>query len=384
MIEPSFASPKRPRILYVVTDDWFFVSHFLPIARAAKKNGFDVMVAARMDKKQDILNTEGFLTFDTVERRQGGIFASAKLFFRLLKLLFDQKPDLVHCIALRSILIGGLARKLTGGGAMVLAATGLGFLSTEAASKWKQLLVFGFCRWIGRGTRTQFLFENTSDGVMIGLSKAKLQTSLIVGGAGVDTQALQPAPLPAAPPFRLALVARMIWSKGVDLAIAAVKQARSRGVNVTLDLYGEPDPGNPASMQLATLREFDGTEGIHWHGRRSDINTIWASHHLCVLPSRGGEGLPRSLLEAAACGRGIITTNVPGCRDFVRNGIDGLVVEPDNIAALCAAIIYFTEHLDEVSRFSIQARQRIIDGFTEEEIANDVLNLYLGLSNISK
>ena len=123
---------------------------------------------------------------------------------------------------------------------------------------------------------------------------------------------------------------RMIWSKGIDLAVAAVGLCRNRGYDVTLSLCGAPDTSNPRAISEEQLQAWGDFEGVAWLGPTRDVRTIWAAHHVACLPSRGGEGLPRTLLEAAACGRAIVTTDVSGCRTLVRTGIDGLVVPPDD------------------------------------------------------
>ena len=139
------------------------------------------------------------------------------------------------------------------------------------------------------------------------------------------------------PPLRVAVVARMLWSKGIDTAVEAVRRARAEGAAVELSLYGAPDPSNPRAIPEATLRAWS-RDGIAWHGPTARRRRRLGHHHVGCLPSRGGEGLPRTLLEAAACGRALLTTDVPGCRDLVRDGIEGLVVPPDDPAALAAAL----------------------------------------------
>jgi glycosyltransferase involved in cell wall biosynthesis len=368
---------SRRHILYIVTDDWFFVSHFMPMARAARDAGFKVSIAGGMAQKRSALLAEGFATIDLAEQRQGGILAAMRSFFRLRRMLAAERPDLVHCIALRPVVLGGLARKLgMGSKATVLAVTGLGFLGAEGDAGWKRRLVFRLCCWLGTGSHTRFLFENASDGAVLGLSFEQQDRAVIVGGAGIDPDALKPTPMPTGDTLRLALVARMIWSKGVDLAVDAVRKARATGAAVTLDLYGEPDSGNPATINGSALAGFNGSEGIAWHGRSGDIAHVWATHHMCILPSRGGEGLPRSLLEAAGCGRGIITTDVPGCRDFVRDGIDGAIVKVGDADDLARRIIHYAENREAVAEAGRNARNRVLDGYTEQAVATTVLKLY--------
>ena len=220
--------------------------------------------------------------------------------------------------------------------------------------------------------------KNRTDPLLLGLDSADGAKVTIVGGAGIDPQVLWPEPQPESPPLKLAMIARMLWSKGADTAVAAVVKARAEGVDVTLSLYGAPDPDNPKAIPEKLLREWSALPGIIWHGRvrQEEVAGIWAAHHAAVLPSRGGEGLPRTLLEAAACGRAILTTDVPGCRDLVRGGVEGLLVAPGDVEALSRAIVALAREPTWVKTFGEAARDRILIGYTEQAVGRTVAYLY--------
>jgi glycosyltransferase involved in cell wall biosynthesis len=168
----------------------------------------------------------------------------------------------------------------------------------------------------------------------------------------------------------------MLWSKGIDLVVEAVRQARAKGVPVELSLYGAPDPSNPKAIPEATLREWSAEPGIAWHGATRDVAAVWRDHHVACLPSRGGEGLPRTLLEAAACGRAIVTSDVPGCRTLVRHDVEGLIVPPDDAASLGKALAALAGDPQRVARMGEAARARVLDGFTERDVMESVKQLY--------
>jgi len=174
----------------------------------------------------------------------------------------------------------------------------------------------------------------------------------------------------------MAVVASMLWSKGVDLAVAAVRAARAEGAAVELSLYGAPDPSNPKAIPEATLRGWSREPGIAWHGATADVAGVWRDHHLCCLPSRGGEGLPRTLLEGAACGRAVVTTDVPGCRAFVRDGVEGRIVPPDDAARLAQVLVALSRAPALVANMGEAARARVLDGFTERDVMRAVQDLY--------
>ena len=168
----------------------------------------------------------------------------------------------------------------------------------------------------------------------------------------------------------------MLWSKGIDVAVEAVRNARAQGAAVELSLYGAPDPANPKSIPDETLKAWAAEPGIAWHGRTEDVAAVWRDHHVACLPSRGGEGLPRTLLEAAACGRAIVTTDVPGCRTLVRDGTEGRLVPAGDAAGLAEALSDLSRQPDLVARMGAAARARVLDGFTERDVMESVKRLY--------
>ena len=171
----------------------------------------------------------------------------------------------------------------------------------------------------------------------------------------------------------------MLWSKGADVAVEAVKRAREAGTAVELSLYGAPDPSNPKAVPEETLQAWNGVPGVTWHGRTDDVAGVWRDHHVCCLPSRGGEGLPRTLLEGAACGRALVTTDVPGCRRLVRDGIEGLLVPPGDAAALAGAFAKLAADSGLVARMGAAARARVLDGFTERDVKAAVKRVYAAM-----
>jgi glycosyltransferase involved in cell wall biosynthesis len=182
--------------------------------------------------------------------------------------------------------------------------------------------------------------------------------------------------MPALPPLKIAIVARMLWSKGIDIAVEAARRARAEGAAVELSLYGEPDATNPKAFSRETLEAWSREPGIAWHGRTDDAAAVWRAHHVCCLPSRGGEGLPRTLLEGASCGRAILTSDVPGCRALVRDGIEGILVPPNDAEALAHAMVALARDAERVERFGEAARRRVLAGFTERHVIDEVAALY--------
>ncbi|MEE1655254.1 glycosyltransferase family 4 protein [Microvirga sp. CF3062] len=365
------------KLVFVVTEDWFFASHFLPMVRAARELGLAVTVVTRVRSHREVIEALGAKVVPLdIERRSLNPITMGDASGQLAAILKAEKADLVHCIALKGILLGGFAATLAGVGRRVYALTGLGFLGarTDTVGRLSQRAIRLMMRGLQTG-RTHYVFENTDDPRLLGLDPMGARVT-ILGGAGVDPEALKLQPLPAQPPLKVAVVARMLWSKGIDVAVEAVRTARAKGASIELSLYGAPDPSNPKAIPEATLKAWSAEPGVSWHGATRDIAGVWREHHVACLPSRGGEGLPRTLLEAAACGRAIVTTDVPGCRALVRDGVEGLLVPPDDATALSDALMTLSHEPDRVARMGEAARTRVLDGFTERDVMDSVKELY--------
>lgn len=373
----SLPDVQGRKIVFVITEDWFFASHFLPMAKAAHELGLHATVVTRVRSHREIIEATGAKVIPLeAERRSLNPMAAGYAAGQLAAILKSEKADLVHCIAIKGILVGGFAAAMAGIGRRVYALTGSGFLGarTDMVARLSQRAVRLLVRGLETG-QTRYVFENTDDPKLLGLDPASDRVT-ILGGAGIDPEILKPAPLPSQPPLKVAVVARMLWSKGIDLAVEAVRVARVQGAAIELSLYGAPDPSNPKAIPEETLKAWSAEPGISWHGTTRDVAAVWREHHVACLPSRGGEGLPRTLLEAAACGRAIVTTDVPGCRTLVREGIEGRLVPANDAAGLAEALAALSRQPDEVARMGEAARTRVLDGFTERDVIESVKQLY--------
>ena len=370
-----------PKLLYLVTEDWFFVSHFLPMARAARGAGFEVVVATRVRDHAADIEAEGCRIVRLEgERRSLGIFEALRGFFRIASIVQAERPDIVHCIALRMVALGGLAARAGGARRLVLAPTGLGLLWSEDSlfnRTARAVLRVIIGRWL-RGGETGYLFENSDDPREFGLENSSAVT--IVRGAGVDPEHYPPSPEPNAPPLKLAVVARMIEAKGIADAVAAVRRARALGAAVELDLYGAPDPSSRRSCTEADLRRWSSEPGIRWHGPSADVAEVWRTHHVAILLTWYREGVPRSLIEAAASGRPIVTTDSPGCRDLVRDRQEGILVPLHDVEAAARALVELVDDADLRARLGRAARARFLEQFTEAEVRRRVSSVYTGFA----
>jgi glycosyltransferase involved in cell wall biosynthesis len=349
------------------------------MARAAREAGLEVVVAARVRNHAAELAGEGLRLIPlNIERKSLGVLAGLRSVVLTYRIVRAERPDIVHCIALRPIVLGGLAARLAGARALVLAPTGLGQLWIERGLVVRAMrAIIRVMTGCLRGPRTRFVFENHDDPREFGLDPAGSEV-IIVGGAGVDPAEFPAVPEPPAPPVKVAVVSRMIAPKGIADAVEAVRRARFLGAPVELHLYGAPDASNRDAISEELLRRWSGEPGIAWHGRTEDVARVWREHHVALLLSYR-EGLPRTLLEAAAAGRPIITTDAPGCRELVRHRQEGLLVPPRDVDAAARALVELAGDPALRQRLGMAASTRVKDAFTEEAIRRAVGGLYRAL-----
>lgn len=376
---PGRDGPKGS-VLFVITEDWFFASHFLALASTVRAAGYAVSVHLRVNDPAlgERIEAAGLRVLPSrYDRGRSGRLGDVAQVLRFLRLFRAERPTVVHIISLRVVVLAGIAARLARVPVRVHALTGTGLLGAGRSRKVGialDLIGAVLRRGLG-GAGAGFLFENADDPMRLGFPSRRSDL-LVVGGAGVDPAAETPLPLPPGPTLRLAIVARMIRSKGIAVAVEALGRARARGAEVTLSLVGGTDPGNPRSFTEADLRAFARQPGVSWLGRTADVRAVWRDHHVACVPSLGGEGLPRALLEAAAAGRPVVTTDTPGCATFVRAMREGLVVPPGDADALAQALVTLAADRALVRRLGDGARRRVLEGFTLRSVSEAVLAFY--------
>jgi glycosyltransferase involved in cell wall biosynthesis len=377
-------APRWPKLLFLVTEDWYFWSHRLPVARAARDAGFEVVVAARVQDHGEKIRAEGFRLCPLTWRRRGdGVLGAARALFSIIALYRRERPDIVHLVALKPVLFGGVARRLAFargiGSAQIAAVAGFGS-GLMPASRFARLgrSALGWAvRCAARGGRV--IVQNPEDGAALagfGIAPARI---VLIRGSGVDTDHFAPLPEPPGPPgqtFTVALVARMLRSKGVPDAVAAVRRLRAQGLAIELVLAGPTDPDNQDSLSEATLAALTAEPGVEWLGSVADVRAVWRRAAVAVLPSTYGEGVPKTLLEAAACGRAIVTADMPGCRETVRAGETGFIVPPHDVDGLAEALAALARDPARRQRMGRAGRALVEREFGEAGVARQTLALY--------
>lgn len=364
------------RLLYVVTEDWYFVSHRLPMARAARDAGFEVHVATRVADHAAAIRAEGF-TLHPVPFSRGKLSPLGTLatIWALRRVHWRVAPAIAHHVAVQATVLGSLAawrRPVRG----VNALTGLGytFISQSRKATFLRAILIRLMRLLLNRPSQTVLVQNKDDRVgmtALGIDAARIA---LIPGSGVDVDALQPLPEPNGP-ITIVFVGRLLADKGIHTLIRAHRLLRQRRTGVELLIAGMPDPANPASLSEREATALNREPGIKWLGHVDDIAAFWARAHIAVLPSHR-EGLPKSLLEAAACGRPMVATDVPGCREIVRHGETGLLVPYDNAEALAAALETLAASADLRARYGAAARRLVVENFSAAAIGRQTVDLY--------
>jgi glycosyltransferase involved in cell wall biosynthesis len=377
--EMSGASPAKPRLLYVVTEDWAFLSHRLPMARAAREAGFEVHVATRVNNGAAAIEAERFI-LHSIPFARGSLSPMAMLstILALRRVHHEVKPVLAHHVALQACVLGMLA-SLGRPVACVNAFIGLGYSFTSETGKARavRVLIGSLLRPLINRKNSIALVQNSDDmTALMSLGIAKSRIALIPG-SGVDVNRFTPLPEPVGAPT-FGFVGRLLGDKGVRTLIAAHRLLRKRVADANLLIAGTPDPANPASVTEAEAQSWNDEAGIAWLGHVGDIAAFWARAHIAVLPSRR-EGLPLSLMEAAACGRAMIASEVPGCREVVLHEQTGLLFSVDDAAALADAMARLAADQELRARCAAAARKLVVEKFASDIIGHHTVLLYQNL-----
>ena len=364
-----------PKLLYLVTEDWAFWLHRLPMARAARAAGFEVVVATRVEAHRARIEAEGFRVHALDWRRRGnGPLATVRAVLDIAALYRREQPDLIHHVAMKPVIVGGLAAWLTGREAVVNALTGLGYVFI-GESPVKQP-IRAVIRFVLKRRGSRLLLQNHDDArLLVSRGFADPARLTVIRGSGIDIEHYAPLPEPETGPVTVAYVGRMLEDKGIPTLVEAHRRVRERGIDLRLVLVGTPDPENPTTVTEASLREWAARPGLEWRGAVSDVRTVWRDAHFAVLPSRR-EGLPKSLLEAASCARALVATDVPGCREIARAGENALLVPPDDTEALAAALETLATDALLRARFAAARRALVVSDLAAGPVGARTVELY--------
>jgi len=368
------------KILFVVNAEWYFQSHRLPIARALRRRGDEVIVAAGEERGGGAAIEKEGIEFVPLRLRRRSLNPLRELaaLIELVKLYRERRPDLVHHVTIKPVIYGSLAARAARVPAVVNAIPGLGY--AYAGSGFARGLLRGAVEAAYRlalaGHRTRLIFQNPDDRKhFLESGLADVERSVVIRGAGVDVEEFTPSQEPSGTAVVL-LAGRLLWEKGVGELVEAAKRLRGADVACRVALVGVPDPENRGSIPVETLREWQANGWIEWWGLRQDMPQVFASAAIVVLPTYYPEGVPKTLLEGAAAGRPLVATDMPGCREIVRPGVNGILVPPRDPAALADAVQALLRDPDRRREMGERSRRIAVEEFSEERVVAETLAIY--------
>jgi glycosyltransferase involved in cell wall biosynthesis len=373
--------PTPPKLLFVVNVDWFFLSHRLPIALEAQRRGYEVHIAVGITDRLAEMQSHGLKVHTlSISRSNTGLGEASTVAREIWRVYKTVKPDVVHLVTIKPVLMGGILARLAGMPAVVAAVSGLGFVFLEKGlvGALRRHLV-GLLYKASFGHRNlKVIFQNVQDkATLVQLANLPETKTELIRGSGVDISQFTAGPLPSGAPVVM-LAARLLADKGVREFVQAARLLKTTGSKARFCLVGTADLHNPTSLTQPELDAYQKEGIVELWGHRTDMAATLAQAHIVVLPSYR-EGLPKVLIEAAACGRAVVTTDVPGCRDAIEPGVTGVLVPARNAPALSQAIVALLNDPQRCHAMGQAGRVLAEQAFDIRQVVAQHLRIYAGL-----
>ena len=374
---------KNHKILFIIVEDRYFLSHRLHLAQYAIKKGYQVGLLCKISKHKEFLENEGIQVFDwSLVRGSFNLFFEIKAIYEILITLLKFAPDVLHAVALKPVIYASFASKLVFLKSRVFALGGLGFIfsSDKILAKLLRPLIVLVLKFTFSGNKSRLIIQNIDDKrTLINLKVIRDEKIDLIKGAGVDMKIFSFIKEPSQIP-EVILPARLLWDKGVGEFVLAADILKKRGINAKFTLLGETDPHNPECIPDDQIEDWKKEGAVDVAGFQDDMAKCIQNCAVVCLPSYR-EGLPKSLLEAASCGRPIVTTDVPGCREIVQDGVNGYLVpskDPDLLAEALSRLLT-DRKLREV--MGLKGREFVERGFSAEIVAIKTEKIWNSLLN---
>ncbi|MCI0400582.1 MAG: glycosyltransferase family 4 protein [Gammaproteobacteria bacterium] len=368
----------NPKILYLVTEDWYFCSHRISLACAARDAGFDVVVTTRVNKHAEQIRKAGLKLVPIDFPRSGRYpWRDIRVIRSLMHIYRSERPDILHHVAMKPVLYGSAAALLTGASAIVNALTGLGYIFTS--HHWRARLLRRLVKpalriLLSRGNSWVVLQNPDDQQMLTNAGLLKNDRVVVIKGSGVDMKKFSPSS-EGKGAATVVLASRMLWDKGVREFVDAAQALRADGINARFVLVGETDAENPSAIKSHVLEQWQQGGVVEWWGRRDDMPAVFKMAHIVCLPSYR-EGLPKVLVEAAASGRPIVAADAPGCHEIVRDGENGFLVPARDSVALARALKHLIEDASLRKKMGERGRMLAVTEFSIDRVTKDTLDLY--------
>jgi glycosyltransferase involved in cell wall biosynthesis len=383
------------KIILFANTDWYLFNFRRTLAKSLVEAGHSVVLLSPPGPYGQKLQDLGFRWLPApMLRKSVNPFREIGLLFWLRRLIRTEAADLVHGFTIKCAVYGSLAARMAswraGYPARINAVAGMGYVFTSEDLKARLLrpLVRSLLKLALGGKGARLILQNPDDvGLFERARLVKAAQIRLIPGSGVDCERFSPRLLASQPDpssgFRVLLPARLLWDKGLAEFIGAAQQLRAQGRNIQFLLAGDPDPGNPAAVPETQVRVWVNQGVVLWLGHVDDMPGLLATVHVVALPSYR-EGLPKGLIEAGACGLALVTCDVPGCREVVNDGVDGLLVPAKDSPSLAAAIARLQDDPGLRLRLGAAARQKVLSEFDERIVINRTLDVYTELFDLSR
>ena len=370
-------SRSSKKILLVANTDWYLYNFRLSLARFLQKRGVEVVLVSPEGRFTSQLDEKGFKWVEwRLGRSSVAPWSEAASLWQLATIYRREKPALVHHFTVKPVLYGSIAAKFSGIREVVNSITGLGYIFEGKGTKarWVKPIANGLYRFASGWSKSENIFENQSDQQFFIQNRFTRngQTHLIES-VGVDTDYFSPLPEPKGIPV-IVLAARMLWDKGVGVLVDAARLLKEK-VDARVVLVGEPDPGNPSNIEPEILHRWVEEGIVEWWGWQTDMRSVYARCHIVTLPSLH-EGSATGLLEAAATGRPLVATDIPGCRLFVRDGENGLLVPLNDPLALSKALEKLVCNPEIRQKMGSAGRKLVLENYTDEKVNQATWEVY--------
>lgn len=371
---------RQPKVLLFANTDWYLYNFRRNLARALRESGWEVVLVSPPGRYGGALAEAGF-RWRPLRLASGGLHPAGDLMAlgRIVRLYLRERPDLVHHFTVKCVLYGTVGARLAGVRGVVNAVTGMGHVFTDRGPRARLLRagLLPLYRWCLRQPRVRVVVQNEADqDELLAMRAVDPRSTRVIRGSGVDCVRFRPPTEAAARPVpRVLFASRLLWEKGVGEFVAAARALRDAGVAAEFVCAGDYYPDNPSGLTNAEVAELAADGAVAFIGQVDDMPRLIGGSDLVVLPSYR-EGTPKILLEAAAMGRAIVATDIPGCRGVVEDGVNGLLVPLRDAGSLAAAVRQLLEDAPRRAAMGRAGREIVERLFDEHRVLEETLALY--------